>query len=171
MIKKILIIIISVISINICFAKINTNKRNEDINKIYTKDKNNVIEDSDLSDPIRNGTENASENIWWLAGKWQDFTNSENRQKSFINYIANPINYLLSFLWILVTILIIKDGFAIITAAWNENKKKEALINVKNYLIALILIWASYLIINFIFYLVNTSAKDISYNHNLIYKL
>jgi len=49
-----------------------------------------------------------------------------------------------------------------ITSAGDEWKKKEAFVNLRNYVLALIWIWASYLLINLIFYFVNINTWVIS---------
>jgi len=166
MFKKILVIIIVLLTINIWFANYIWN---DETKQIYTQDKGNVINDNWLNDPIRNGTLSSSKHLEWIAKT--DESSEENRQKWFMNYIAIWVNYILWFLGLIVIILIIKDGIIMITSAWNEEKRKEAFKNLKNYIIALILIWAWYLIVNLVFYIVNENTKSISYKQTLIHKV
>jgi len=165
MFKKILAIIIVLLTINIWFANYIWD---DETKQIYTQDKNKVINDNWLDDPIRNGTLSSSEWLEWIAKT--DTSSEENRQKWFMDYIAIYINYILWFLGLIVIILIIKDGITMITSAWDEEKKKEAFKNLKNYIITLILIWAWYLIVNLVFDIVNENTKSISYKQNLIHK-
>jgi len=120
--------------------------------EIYTQNESNVIKTDDIDDPLRNGTTSAAWWIRWIA-EWTD-----EHQEDFILYISKWINYFLWFLWLLVIILIIRDGIIMIINAWDEWKKKEAFVNLKNYILALIWIWSSYLIINLIFYFVNVNT-------------
>ena len=166
MLKKILVIIIALLTINMWFANYIWN---DETKQIYTQDKDKVINDDWLDKPIRKGTLSSSEHLGWIAKI--DVSSEENRQKWFMNYIAIVINYILWFLGLVVIILIIKDGIIMITSAWDEEKKKEAFKNLKNYIITLILIWAWYLIVNLVFHFVNKNTENISYKKNLIHKV
>ena len=130
-----------------------SNTWNDDTTQIYTQDQSNVIKSDDIDkDPLRAWTISAA---WWI--KWiATWTNDH--QWDFLSYLSKWINYFLWFLWLLVIILIIKDGIVMITSAWDEWKKKEAFVNLRNYILALIWIWASYLLINLIFYFVNVNT-------------
>ncbi len=125
--------------------------------QIYTQNQSDVIKSNDINDPLRNWTTSAAWWIGWIA-KWND----DNHQQNFIDYLSKWINYFLWFLWLVVIILIIKDGIVMITSAGDEWKKKEAFVNLKNYILALIWIWSSYLLINLIFYFVNVNTWVIS---------
>jgi len=161
MLKKIVLIIFWIFFINICFVYTDTNtyQWDDEIYHIYTKD--NVINDSWLNDPIRQGTLSSVEKLEWIVGSWEKFENEENRQKLFMDYVAVWINYILWLLAMIWIIFIIKDGIVIITSAWNEEKQKAAFKNIKNYIIAIIIIWTWYLIVNFVFFLVNESTKNL----------
>ena len=128
----------------------------DETTKIYTKHQYNVIKSNDINDPLRAWTNSAIKwttwSVWWIA-VW-----TVEHQKDFMHYLSLWINYFLWFLWLLVIILIIKDGIVMITSAWDEWKKKEAFVNLRNYILALIWIWASYLLINLIFYFVNVNT-------------
>ncbi len=133
--------------------------RNDINKKIYTQKKENVINDEWLDDPINAWTKSVVEWTDWI--EYEDMSTNDVKQENMINYISKWVNYFLWFLWLLVIILIIKDGIVIITAWWDDNKEKEAFKNVKNYIIAIILIWVSYLIINLIFRFVHENTKGI----------
>ena len=120
---------------------------------IYTQNQNDVLKSDDINDPLKNGTTSISEWLNWVVNA--DVSNSEQSQRSVLNYISKWINYFLSLLALLLIILIIFQWIKIITASGDDNKQKEAFTNVKNYIIALVLIWVSYLIISLIFHFVN----------------
>jgi len=143
-----LVLFISFVHISV----VATDTWNDDTTQIYTQNESNVIKSDDIDDPLRNGTTSAAWWIQWVAAWTDDY------QWDFMSYISKWINYFLWFLWLLVIILIIKDGIIMITSAWDEWKKKEAFVNLKNYILALIWIWASYLLINLIFYFVNVNT-------------
>lgn len=127
-----------------------------DWDKIYTKEQSQVIDTNWLEDPLNAWTKSAVE---WADGIVNaDVSTEDSKQENMIAYISKWVNYFLSLLWMIVTILIIKDGIIIITATWDDNKQKEALKNVKNYIIAIIMIWVAYLIVNLIFRFVNTNT-------------
>ena len=128
----------------------------DDYNKIYTQEENQVIDTENLDDPLNAWTVSAVQEVDWIANS--DVSTSNSKHESMLNYISKWVNYFLAFLGLVVIILIIKDGFIIITSAWDENKKKEAFTNLKNYAIALILIGVAYLIVNLIFYFVNVNT-------------
>ncbi len=152
MMKKIILIIFLVIfwSLNLSFWQYT---RDDNTKDIYTQDKNDVIDDSNLDDPLRNGTRSAVQQVGWVIDA--DTSTSEQSQWNVLKYISKWINYFLWLLGLLLIILIIFQWIKIITAAWDDNKQKEAFKNVKNYILALIWIWVSYLIINLIFHFVN----------------
>lgn len=131
-----------------------------DLNKIYTQEQDKVIDTNNLDDPLQAWTKTAVEGIEWID-KNVDTSDTENKKQSMIDYISKWINYFLAFLWMIVIILIIKDGIIVITSAGDENKKKEAFTNLKNYIIAIIMIWVAFLIVNLIFYFVNSNTWEI----------
>ncbi len=165
--KKVLVLIVGILSLNLWFA--NSYTWDDETKDIYTQDRENVVNDKWLDDPLRDGTNSSAWWLWWVAKI--DSSSEDNRKEWLINYIAVWINYILWFLGLIVIILIIKDGIIMIWSAWNEEKKKEAFKNLKNYIIALILIWAWYLIVNLIFNFMNDSTENIWYNKNLIHNI
>jgi len=128
----------------------------DQLDNIYTKNESNVIKTDDIQDPIKWWTQSAVEWLNWIANANMD-TNEE-KQESFTIYIANWVNYFLWLLWMITIIFIIKDWIVLISQAHDENKKKEAFTNLKNYIIAIIMIWVAYLIVNLIFHFVNTNT-------------
>jgi len=128
----------------------------DETTQIYTQNESNVIKSDDIDDPLRNWTTSAA---WWI--KWITAWTDEH-QWDFMLYISKWINYFLWFLWLIVIILIIKDSIVMITSGGDEWKKKEAFVNLKNYILALIWIWTSYLLINLIFYFININTWVIS---------
>ena len=130
-----------------------------DYNKIYTKEQNQVMNTENLDHPLNAWTVSAVQEVDGIANA--DMSTSDSKQESMINYISKWVNYFLAFLGLIVIILIIKDGIIIITSAWDENKKKEAFTNLKNYAIAIVLIWVAFLIVNLIFYFVNVNTENL----------
>ena len=131
----------------------------DDYNKIYTQQEDQVIDTENLDNPLNAWTVSAVQEVDWIANA--DMSTSENKQENIIKYISKWVNYFLAFLGLIVIILIIKDGIIIITSAWDENKKKEAFTNLKNYAIAIVLIWVAFLIVNLIFYFVNVNTENL----------
>jgi len=128
----------------------------DNTNDIYTKDKNDVIKDNDLDDPLRNGTTSAVENVDWVINV--DTSTNEQNQDNLIKYISKWLNYFLALLGLVVTIFIIKEWYTIVTAWSNESIQKESLQDIKNYIIALIWIGVSYMLINLIFHFININS-------------
>lgn len=133
------------------------NTRDDPTESLYTHDQANVIDDSWMDDPLRAGTLDSAKWMKWIAKINND--SAESRQKWFVDYVSIWVNYILGLLGLIVIIFIIKDGLAIITAAWDDNKKKEALKNVRNYILAIIFIWVSYLIVNLVFNFMDVNTK------------
>ena len=162
--KKLYFILISLWLFLFWFFSYGNYDWNSATEQIYTKDQSNVVSSNDINDPLRNWTTAAVNwewgSVWWIA--YADVSNSDAAQKNTVAYIAKWINYFLWFLWFLAIIMIIKDGIVIIVSAWDENKKKEALKNVRNYILAIIWIWAAYLLVNLIFYFININTWVIS---------
>jgi len=129
----------------------------DDYNKVYTQNEDKVIDTQGLDDPINAWTKSTVEEVEWIANA--NVSDEDNKQTSMINYVSNWINYFLWLLGLIVTIFIIKDGIIIITSAWDENKKKEAMTNLRNYILAIILIWVAYMIVNLIFYFINVNSQ------------
>jgi len=156
MVKKFLLVSLWVIFISITFAGYTWEN---DKDKIYTQTQEQVINTEWLDDPINAGTQSA---VAWVDGIANAPTDTaDDRQENFINYVSKWVNYFLAFLGMIVIILLIKDGIIVITAAWDENKQKEAFTNLKNYIIAIILIWVAFLIVNLIFWFVNTNTENL----------
>jgi len=131
----------------------------DDKDKIYTKDQNQVIDTQNLDDPLNAWTKSAIE---WADGIVNaPVDTNDDKQESTLNYISKWINYFLWLIALIVIILIIKDGFIVITWAWDENKQKEAFTNLKNYTIAIIAIGVSFLIVNLIFHFINVNTQNL----------
>jgi len=127
----------------------------DDTSRIYTQEESQVINTAWLEDPIEAWTYTALEGTDLIQNDQQD------AQKATLDYISKWVNYFLALLWLITIILIIKDWLVIITAWWDENKQKEAFKNVKNYILAIILIGITALIVNLIFWVVNYSTWQI----------
>ena len=128
----------------------------DETDEIYTKNKDEVIDDSNLDDSLRAGTRSAVENVEWVIDANTD--TSEQSQENVVRYLSKWVNYFLWLLWLLLTILIIIQWIKIVTASWDTNKQKEALINVKNYILVLIWIAVSYLIVSLIVHFVSINS-------------
>lgn len=121
---------------------------------VYEKEQKNIVEK--IKDPIEKWTQDISKKIQWIQYLWDKIKNNEQSQDSFIKYISTPINYIIWFLWMITIILIIKDWIIMIGSAWDEEKKKEAFKNIKNYIITIVFIWVARLIIMLLFNMINT---------------
>jgi len=148
--------IIMVLLFSFSFVNANNYIWDDDTKDIYTQNQDDVVETNDLNDPLRNGTRSAVENVQWIID--EDTSTAENNKQNMIKYISKWVNYFLWILWMIVTIFIIKDWIIIITAGGDDNKQKEAMKNLKNYILAIIWIWVSYLFVNLVFHFVITNV-------------
>lgn len=94
-------------------------------------------------------------NVIWTQNNQEDEVWSQPR---IIKTIKNAINRVLGMLWLIALILCLWWWFQMITAAWDESKVKSWTKVLKHAAIWLVVIWVSWLIVTFIFYLINLNA-------------
>lgn len=120
-----------------------------------TQSVDQALNTSDITNPLRQGSLfgikspdgthminviNISQ-IWWF----------DEAQNETLIIIRNIINILLSFVWLIVLVLFIIEGYKIVTSGNDTDQYKKALWKVKNYAIAIAGIAISRFIVSFIF--------------------
>jgi len=152
--KKILtIILVLVWLINISFSSW---EWWDETQEIYPTNENSIIDTDWLDDPLRDGTRSAVNWVQWIID--ENTETGDSNQNNVLKYVSKWINYFLWLLWLIVTIYIIKEWISIVVAWNNENIQKESMKDIRNYIIALIWIWVSYLIINLVFHFINVTT-------------
>ena len=89
-----------------------------------------------------------------LAGADQGGQGSE----GFLDFVQTAINYILTLLGLITIIILVYGGFQMVTAGGDDGKYKKGFTIVKQAVVGLILIGVSALIVNMIFYFVNTNT-------------
>lgn len=129
---------------------------------IYTHEQNNVIDDENIvpddANPLREGIFKAVEsddgteiNNILNTGKITTFDDAE---MGTLDIIKSFVNYALGLVSFVALIYLIYHGVMIITAAGDDSKYKKWMDWLKYAAIALVWIWLSRMIINFIFSLI-----------------
>jgi len=128
-------------------------------NALNVYDNNNPI-----SDPLRqwaykiidaDSTNTISDQeLWWIVnpGPIQDHSTAMN---STMTIIKNLINYALWLLSLIALVYLIYHWFLMVTAAWNDTQYKKWVKWLRLAVIALAWIWFSWLIVSFIFWIIN----------------
>lgn len=90
----------------------------------------------------------------WVSGaeSWELTTSG------LLTWIKNVVNFVLWVLSLIALIILLWWWFQMVTAAWNEEKYKKWFTILKQAWIWLALIWFSWLIVSFIFWLVIDSS-------------
>ncbi len=102
-----------------------------------------------------------------LQGNLQGFgnntglgTNDAQKDQDLYGKIAAVLNIILGFLGIIAVIMIITAGFKWMTAGGNEDTVKQARDNIRNAVIGLGIVLASYIIVNFAVTQIGRAVKD-----------
>lgn len=150
--KKIIIILflITIFAFN-CFAIETFNE-----NTILNVDKQNVLNDNWIDDPLRNWTQDITEYVNWVIN--EPVYNSNEAQTQTINLIKWIANYFLSILSLVVLGYFIYNWFVTVTANWDEGKFKKWLSWIKNATIAILWVWLSWFIVSLIVYVIKVIA-------------
>ena len=82
----------------------------------------------------------------WAGNEW------------FLDFVQSGINYILALLGLITIIILVYGGIQMVTAAGDDSKYKKGFTIVKQAVVGLILIGVSALIVNMIFYFVNTNT-------------
>lgn len=151
--KKVVIFLISILFFNIyTFAQLQT--LDVDNYNVYTKEEDKVIDDSQLwDDPLRQWATDLASNTNGIANDPID--SSEDARNQTLNFIKKLVNYTLSLLSFIIVLYILYWWIVMLTAWGDNNKYKEGFDRVKIGALIIILIWLSWLIISFLFYIVN----------------
>jgi len=153
--KTILFLIVSYIwfCINTSFAQIQT--LNVDDYKVYTKKANQVIDDSNLGkDPLRQWATDLATNTNGIVNT--PLEDSKEAQNQTLNYIKKIVDYVLSLLAVLVLLFMLYGWILMLTAWGDDNKYKSWFERVKIGAFVIFWIWLSWLLISFIFYIVES---------------
>jgi len=149
------IIILSVFWL--CFAQLEIPQEST----IYSNDQSQYIDDSNISNPIRDWAYNAIQStdskneIWWVRWLNQKIEDHTTAKTKTLQIIKNFVNYALWLLSLVALIYVIYHGIIIITAAGDDVKYKEWMKGVKFATMALVWIWMSWIIISSIFWILN----------------
>lgn len=117
---------------------------------LYTRDKNQVVWDAWIDDPLRNWTTNISQNIHGIIND-EEITSSNQAQERTLDVMKWIINYFLWALTLIALVYILYHGFLMVTAAWDDWKYKKWFQWLRIGIIAIATIWVSWFIISLIF--------------------
>ena len=109
------------------------------------------IIDADSTDTISN------QELWGIVNPGL-IQNHWTAMNSTMTIVKNIINYALWLLSLIALVYLIYHWFLMVTAAWNDTQYKQLIKWLKLAAIALAWIWLSWLIISFIFWLINYSV-------------
>lgn len=124
-----------------------------------TQDLWKVVDTTDIQSPLRDGSffgiksPNGANSISVInIGKILNFWQAKNQT---LQLVHNIINYLLSFVALIVFVYLIYEWYKVVVAGTDEEAYKEALKKVKNAAIAITGIALSWFIVSFIFYILS----------------
>jgi len=96
------------------------------------------------------------EACWIWDIKWIAWTQSANTtEDSLIDTIKKFINRVLGILSLITLVILLRGGFQMVTAAWDDTKYKAWFKILKQAAIWLIFIWLSRLVISMIFWIIS----------------
>lgn len=90
--------------------------------------------------------------IWWYKVPWVGTSSNDD---TLLNVIKKAVNWVLWILSLIALILCLWWWFQMLTAAWDDNKVKTWTKILKNAAIWLAVIWLSWLLVSFIFRIIN----------------
>lgn len=125
---------------------------------VYSKDADNVVDKDNLwSDSLRQWTKDIA---WWIKDIAKPNVNNSTQAKVYTLYFVKKIvDYFLMLLAFFALIYLLYNLYFILTAAWDDNKFKKWFDWIKLTGFVIIWIWLSWLIISFVFYLVQIMTK------------
>ncbi len=135
--------------------------------EIYTRTDNPIITEhltEEAWNPLRKGVGDVIAQEGWSEGiggvrRPEEFDGFDAAKNTTVGVIKNAINYALSFAWLIALIYLISHGFMVLTAMDDESKHEKWLQWIKTAAIALGGIGVSWLVVSFIFYLVDLFTK------------
>ena len=98
-----------------------------------------------------------SQNSAWIWVAWWNVTWQGNN--GLVVFVKHAINWILWFLGLISIAILIWGGFQMVTAAGDDGKYKKWFTIVKQAVIWLILIWSAALIVNAVFYFMNSNTN------------
>ena len=135
---------------------------------IYNTDSDNAVDVYDnnnpISDPLRQWIQKVIDadpentdpglEIWWVLNPWL-IQNHSTAMNSTMTIVKNLINYALWLLSLIALVYLLYHWFIIVTAAWDDTQYKKWIKWLRLATIALTWIWLSWLLVSFIFWLIN----------------
>lgn len=133
-------------------------------NYILNEDAQQVLDTQGINDPIRDGayklidTDAATSGtgeLGGIVGVNDQISDHQTAKNNTLQVVKNIVNYALALLSLVALVYLIFNGFLILTAAGDDTQYKNGLKSIKNAIIAIAGIGASWLIVSFIFRLIN----------------
>lgn len=101
----------------------------------------------------------SAEKIWvvWLAEAWTDNWGQEDSLVNVIKWVVNRALWILALIALLV---VLRWGFQMVIAAWNEDQYGKWFTILKQAAAWLALIWVAWFIVSWIFWLINLVTEN-----------
>lgn len=118
-----------------------------------TNNDQTVVQTNDIVDPLRDGANNPGQWVEGLYynGKIFSFMQAQNETLAFIQRM---VNWSLSVVGLVALIYLLYHGFLMVTAAGDDAQFKKGAKAARTAVTAIIWIWLSALIVNFILYII-----------------
>ena len=110
-------------------------------------------------DWINSFWENTTTPVGWINTIWTDESETT-WSASLLDTIQRAINRVLWMLSFVALILCLWWGFQMLTAAWDDGKVKSWTKILKNAAIWLVVIWLSWLVVSFVFRIINKVSDN-----------
>jgi len=139
-----------------------------DDNLILNENPFQALDVAGINDPIRDGAYKAIDSdattkwiweLWWIIWVNNKIDNHQTAKNQTLSIVKSIINYALGLVSLVALVYMIYHGVLILTAWGEETQYKKWLKWIQFAAIALIGIWASRLIISFIFWIINLIIK------------
>lgn len=130
-------------------------------NYILNENDQQVLNTEWIQDPLRDGAyqiidpSTGTGQLSWVVGVGDKISSYEVAKNKTMQVIKNIINYALWFLALIALVYLIYHGFLILTAAGDDTQYKKGLSGIKYAAIAIVGIGMSWLIVSWIFWLLN----------------
>ena len=126
-------------------------------NYILNENMQEVLNTDGIQDPLRDGAYNmaqsGTESRLDVVSSDNKISTYQNAKEQTMNIIKSIINYALWMVWLVALVYLIYHGFLILTAMGDDAQYKKGLKGLKFAGIAIAGIGSSWLIVNFIFWL------------------
>lgn len=120
----------------------------------YTTDKDQVVSDEGIDDPLRDWMWNLWTSLNWTIS--DKIESSEQAKELTVSVMTWYINYILWLLWLVTLIYLIYHWFIMVSAAWDEDRYNQGIKWIKYAVVVLLWIWTSWFFISLILYLIET---------------